>query len=264
MATKKNVVRVSDGEGSTSSATSAPTWAPTPEAKGRALRLRLFAAGLWAVAIGAEAVAIFWALRQDAPNIGILIGLIAVAAAGAITGSLLWKKANRLDPASREDTIRFFVQNQLGLIIAIIAFLPLIVMVFLNKDLDGKQKGIVGGIAIIALAAAGFAGVDPNPPSIEEYAEQTQEVEALTGSNHVYWTVSGSRYHLYDDCNHINSERTVEIFEGTVAQARELKNITELCKTCRDRWLRENPAAVKPEDTEPQEPGDGDDGPADD
>ena len=55
--------------------------------------------------------------------------------------------------------------NQLGAIITVIAFLPLIILVFLDKDMDGKQKGIIGGIAI-AIAAAVFAtGVETNPVS---------------------------------------------------------------------------------------------------
>jgi len=41
------------------------------------------------------------------------------------------------------------------------------------------------------------------------------------------------------DCQHINTKKTDEIFEGTVAQARELKNISQLCKTCEERWKKE-------------------------
>ena len=51
----------------------------------------------------------------------------------------------------------------------------------------------------------------------------------------VYWTKSGTKYHIYVDCHAINRDATTEIFEGTVAKARELKNITELCKFCEAR-----------------------------
>jgi hypothetical protein len=101
--------------------------------------------------------------------------------------------------------------------------------------LDGKSKGILGGIAVLALIIAGLASADFNPPSVEEYTEQTSRIEELTGGNLVYWTKSGTKYHIYDDCSHINTNRTDEIFNGTVAQARELKNITELCKTCENK-----------------------------
>ena len=60
-------------------------------------------------------------------------------------------------------------------------------------------------------------------------------IEELTGQNVVYWTKSGSKYHIYVDCHAINRDATTEIFEGTVAKARELKNITELCKFCEAR-----------------------------
>ena len=174
-----------------------------------------------------------------------LIGLIIGALIFAVIGNVLWKKANRLDPASEKDKTRFFIQNQLGMIISIIAFLPLVILIFTNKDLSGKQKGIVGSIAAIALIIAGVTGVDFDPPSIEQYTEQTAQVEALTGGvNHVYWTKSGKSYHLYSDCSYINSDRTTEIFEGTVAQARELKNITDLCDRCERRAVKENEATV--------------------
>jgi hypothetical protein len=119
--------------------------------------------------------------------------------------------------------LRFFLQNQLGAIISIVAFLPLVILIFTNKDINGKQKGLVGAIAVIALLVAGIVGVDFNPPSQEQYAEQTARVESLSGANSVFWTKSGTSYHLYSDCSYINTVRTNEIFQGTVAQARELK-----------------------------------------
>jgi len=54
---------------------------------------------------------------------------------------------------------------------------------------------------------------------------------------------------VFSDCYHINTNKTEEIFNGTVAQARELKNITQLCNTCEDRWKKEKglPAEKSPE-----------------
>jgi hypothetical protein len=85
------------------------------------------------------------------------------------------------------------------------------------------------------MLAAGITGVDFNPPSQEQYAEQTARVEQLMDRNNVYWTKAGTRYHLYSDCYRINTRRTDEIFNGSVAKARELKNITRLCSTCEVR-----------------------------
>lgn len=168
-----------------------------------------------------------------------IIILIVIDLALAVTGSILWKKSNRLDPPSEKNKLMFFMQSQLGLVVAIIAFLPLIIFILTNKNLDAKQKGILGGIAGVALIIAGITGVDFNPPSVEQYTEQTARVEELTGNNLVYWTKSGTKYHLYDNCHSINKDATTEIFEGSVAKARELKNISELCKFCENKAAKE-------------------------
>lgn len=241
MATTKKVTQVSGGEEAPQKTT---TFVPTPEAKGRATQLRLFAVLAWVLAIAAEVGAIFVLLKSAKPigtNTWVwMIGLLVIDLILVIVGSSFWKKANRLDPASRANPTRFFIQNQLGVIISVIAFLPLVVLVFTNKDLNGKQKGILGGIAALFLVIAGISSADFHPPSVEQYTEQTARVEQLTGANHVYWTKSGTKYHVYDDCPRINTVRTAEIFSGTVAQARALKNITELCQTCEHRAERDH------------------------
>lgn len=238
MATSKKITRVQGGE-STAAKSEPVTFTPTPESKGRAKTFRTIAIVGWVLAIACEAYAIY--LLQIPPvNTTILIVLIVVALILAVAGSLLWKKANRFDPASEKDKFRFFVQNQLGAIMAVIAFLPLVIMIFTNKNLTGKQKGLVGTIAAAALVIAGITGIDYNPPSQEQYLEQTKTVESLNnGFNHVYWTKSGKSYHIFSDCSYINTDRTDEIFEGTVAQARELKNITDLCDRCQRRAEKE-------------------------
>ena len=226
--------------GEESSTTSTKTFVATDESKAKAKNLRIIAIISWIIAIGFEVVAILM-LRKVPINMTWLIVLIVADLIFAVVGSILWKKSNRLDPASEQNKFKFFVQNQLGLIIAIIAFLPLVVLIFTNKNMSGKQKGILGSIAAIALVIAGITGTDFNPPSIEQYTEQTEEVKNLNnGVNNVYWTKSGKSYHIYQDCSYINSDRTTEIFEGTVANARELKNITDLCDRCENRAKKEN------------------------
>jgi hypothetical protein len=229
------------------------SWKPTAESKKKATQLRIVALVLWAVAIAGEAVGIFWLLRQrtlatvdDAttltrdPETGLLVEqtggeqsatfpqwafialivLMVVIAALSIIGSLLWKKANRLDPASKQDKVRFFVQNQLGAIIAIVAFLPLIIMVFLNKDMSGQQKTIAG-IAGIALAAvAVVVGVDFNPPSVEKYTADQSAVIQLLGQDHVYWVAGGSVYHVCNEVSDIQNASS-EQADGTTAEAVE-------------------------------------------
>ena len=242
MATQKKVTYV--GDSPEQNQPEKNVFVPTAQAKGRASQLRLLAVVVWVLAIAAEVAAILVLLKSAKPIETAtwvwMIGLMALDLILVIIGSSLWKKANRLDPASQANPTKFFVQNQLGVIISVIAFLPLVLLIFTNKDLSGKQKGILGGIAAAFLVIAGISSADFHPPSVEQYTEQTSRVESLTGANHVFWTKSGARYHIYDDCPRINTSRTSEIFSGTVAQARALKNITELCQTCEHRAEREH------------------------
>ncbi|MDA7711488.1 hypothetical protein N8873_05435 [Flavobacteriaceae bacterium] len=201
----------------------------------KARNFRILAFALWLVAIGFEVFAIL--LLNKAPvNTTLLFVYIAADFICAVSAGLLWKKANRWDPPSKKDKFKFFIQTQLGAIMNVIAFLPLVIFILKSKNLDVKTKKLVGGIAVVALLSATALGVDYNPPSQEEYLEQTEEVKALNGGkDFVYWTKSGSSYHLFEDCFYINSDRTTEIFEGTVADARTLKNITDLCNYCESR-----------------------------
>ena len=155
-------------------------WRATHGQKSAATRLRIFAALAWVVAIGAEIAGIVL-LRQhkfDHGNLPLLIGLLVGIAVFAIAGSLMWKAANKHDPASKADSARFFFQNQLGAIITVIAFLPLIVLIFMDKDMDPKNKKIAGGVGVVLAAAATLIGIDFNPPSVEQYTEDMNKCAA--------------------------------------------------------------------------------------
>lgn len=246
--TPKKITRVGEEEiSSPSTPNESKPYVTSAESKAKARNFRLIAAVCWIIAIGLEIVAILL-LRNKPVNTTWLIVLIVPDLIFAVVGSLLWKKSNRLDPASEKEKVRFFIQNQLGLIIAIIAFLPLVILIFTNKNMNGKQKGLVGTIAVAALVIAGITGIDFNPPSQEQYQEQINQVESVNnGVNYVYWTKSGHSYHLYKDCSYINTNRTDEIFEGKVEQARELKNITDLCDRCQNRAAKEKGLEAKPQ-----------------
>ncbi|GAB3599688.1 hypothetical protein [Microbacterium tumbae] len=220
-------------------------WTPTAASKKQATTFRWIAVALWAVAIAAEAVGIFWLLRQreyvgedgvlvrdadtgllSAPGVTAtfpqwafitLLVLFVVIAVLSIAGSLLWKKANRLDPAKKSETVRFFVQNQLGAIIAIIAFVPLIILVFLNKDMDKGQKTTAGIVGIVLAALAVVFGVDFNPPSVEQYTADQSTVIQLLGEDEVFWVPGGAVYHVCDGVSDIQTGS--EIFDGTTAEA---------------------------------------------
>ncbi len=191
----------------------------TDEAKGQAKQLRLFAMLAWIIAIAGEIFAILKLIGDDTLTwlIVTIVGILILS----VVGSMLWKKANRLDPASEKDSFRFFVQNQLGAIMGVLAFLPLVILIFMDKNASGKTKGIAGAVAVVALLIAGITGVDFNPPSIEKYTEQinsqTAELKTLNnGSDLVYWTNQGNKYHIFEDCQHIKNR---EIHSGTVEEA---------------------------------------------
>ena len=152
-------------------------WAATQDQQGKAKKLRLFAGLSWLVAIGTEIGAIVLLLKNtfDQGGMMLLIGLMVVIAVFAIAGSLMWKAANKHDPASKSEPAKFFIQNQLGAIITVIAFLPLLALVFLDKDMDPKTKKMAGGIGVALAALATVVGVDFDPPSTEQY---TQDMNA--------------------------------------------------------------------------------------
>jgi len=152
-------------------------WQANQDQKSASRRYRIFALICWAIAIGGEIAGIYF-LKQhkfDDGNLLLLIGLLVGIAVFAIAGSLLWKAANRQNPASKADGFRFFVQNQLGAIITLIAFLPLLVLILMDKDMDPKNKQIAGGIGAVLAVLATLIGVNFQPPSVEQYTQDMNE-----------------------------------------------------------------------------------------
>ena len=156
-------------------------WQASQGQKGSASRLRLFAWICWIIAIAGEGVGIYLLLHHkfDAGNGGgnmpLLIGLLVGIAVFAIAGSQFWKAAYRNDPASRANSASFFMQNQLGAIMTLIAFLPLLVLILMDKDMDPKNKQIAGGVGAVLAVVAVLLGVNFKPPSVEQY---TQDMNA--------------------------------------------------------------------------------------
>lgn len=199
-----------------------PTWQASPQAKAEAKKLRTITWILWILALAVTLFVAFWVLRQDPVNMWLLIGLMVVAGALTIPGNLMWKKANRLDPASRAEPVKFFIQNQLGAIVSSVAFIPLIVLVFTNKNLDAKQKGIAGAIAIAIFGGSFVTGATSDPPSVEQYSDEKQLIIEMLGEDKVYWTAGGSVFHLCEGVSDLQREsKNDTIVVGTVDQAHE-------------------------------------------
>lgn len=208
------------------SASKPSTEGKTP--KGRATGRRIGAVVLWLVAIAIE-VAVIALLNGilfiEFDMMYVLIGGIGLDLVCVIIGALLWKKANRIDPASQKNKLKFFLWNNMGVIAAVIAFLPLIVILLKNKELDEKTKKIVTVVAAIALVVAGAVAYDWNPVS----AETLSELQAEIGDDTVYWTRWGRVYHLDEDCHTITRSST--IFYGSIEEAVEA-NRHDPCYYC--------------------------------
>jgi hypothetical protein len=148
-------------------------WQATQGQESSAKRPPLFALISWSIAIGGEIARKILLFRHTFHhgNLALLIGILVGIAIFAIAGSLMWKAANKHDPARESEKFKFFVQNQLGAIITLIAFLPLIVLIFMDKDMDPKNKKIAGGVGAVLAVVATLIGVSWNPPSVEQYTK---------------------------------------------------------------------------------------------
>ena len=205
---------------------------------------RIFAVILWILAIACEAVGILnifnkLTLPDKFSQLTWLIILIVADLIFLVIGSMLWKKANHIDPASEKNKTKFWIWNNLGSIMAVIAFLPLIIIIFTNKDLDGKTKKVAGIVAIVALLIGGIASYDFNPVSSEQLEAARQEILANgnydtndKGEPVVYWVKNSKKYHINSSCSAINrSNSTSDIYRGTIDAAYQ-KGLTEPCRIC--------------------------------
>lgn len=160
-------------------------WRASQGQKSAASRLRIFAVIAWIIAIAGEAAAIILLYRHtfDHGHMPLLIGILVGIAIFAIVGNLLWKAANKHDPASRADGFKFFAQNQLGAIITLIAFVPLVVLIFMDKDMDPKNKKVAGGVGAVLAIIAALIGVSYKPPSVEQYTQDMNQCAAQIKAN---------------------------------------------------------------------------------
>ena len=163
----------------------------------------------------------------------LVIDLICV-----IVGSLLWKKANHIHPASEKNALTFWLWNNLGVIMAAIAFIPFIILLLTNKNADQKTKTVGTIVAVVAMLIAGFSSYDYNPYSAEEQQEILNMEEATAT---VFWTEGGKVFHIYEDCQHLN--KSEELHQTTTQEAEEAGK-ERLCKTCMKR--HEKDAAETP------------------
>lgn len=199
---------------------------------GNAGGLRIGAVVLWVVALIFEVLALLVVLGKInlhfLPTLWQLILLLVLDLICVIIGSQLWKKANHIKPASEKNALKFWLWNNMGVIACVVCFMPIIILMLTNKDLDKKTKAIATVVAVIALLIGGVASYDFNPVSQEQ---QQAAINAL-GEENVYWAPFGHVYHTHEDCGALN--RSDELTVGTVEQA-IAANRTRLCSFCAKR-----------------------------
>ena len=233
MAEKKEhkIISASEGKEVKKPAAAQHTIKPAP-AKGNAGGLRAGAVVLWVLAIAFEVLAALVLFGKISltfmPVMYQLIAFIVLDLACVIIGSQLWKKANRIDPASEKNKAKFWLWNNMGVIVCCFAFIPIIILMLSNKELDKKTKVICIAAAAIALIIGGLTSYDWDPVSQEDLAQSEQ----VLGDTQVYWAPFGKVYHTHEDCQALNNSETLTV--GTVDQA-IAANRTRLCSFCAKR-----------------------------
>ncbi len=183
---------------------------------------------LWVLAVLFEIGAIYMLNIAESTLAIVAIVLDAIC---CISGSLLWKKANRITPCKSKNKFVAFIWNQMGVIACLVAFIPLGLFLLLKADkIPPKMKQIIAVIASVAFLGSTAASVDYNPPTPESVA--LAEAEAAASGDYdgtVYWTRWGKSYHLDTECSSLS--RSTELISGTIEEAFEAKR-NDPCDFC--------------------------------
>ena len=224
------------------------------QSKGNATGRRVGAVILWVFAIAFEILAIL--LLFSKIEISFMNTLVAICILlvldliCVVAGSLLWKQANHIDPASEKNKTLFWIWNNMGLIVTVAAFLPFIILTLTNKKADKKTKIVATVVGVVALLIGGLIGIEWNPLSQEQKAEQEGiYADSLLPEHAVYFTQFGKKYHLYKDCQHLNNSDTVYEAKEGENEGKQCVDIAfengcnDVCKTCKDNYEKAKAAA---------------------
>ena len=229
---KKKIVSASTGEVITPAPKKKPASAPVEAPPvGNAGSLRAGAVALWVVALIFELLTVlvlFGKLNlKFMPQIPQLVLFLLLDLICVIIGAQLWKKANHIKPASEKNPLKFWLWNNMGVVVCTVCFVPFIVLALTNKNVDKKTKVIATVVAAICLLVGGLTSYDYNPVSQEQ---QQAAMEAI--SEDVYWSPFGKVYHTHQDCQALNQSE--QLTYGTVEQAIAAGR-TRLCAFCAKR-----------------------------
>ena len=155
-------------------------WQATQGQKSAATHLRIFAAIAWIIAIGGEIDGhrrLVYITPSTRAAVGLLLGIWSGSPSSRLPATCCGRPpTGRIRRVS--DSARFFFQNQLGAIITLIAFLPLIVLIFMDKDMDPKNKKIAGGAGVVLAIIAALIWISYHPPSVEQYTKDMNSCAA--------------------------------------------------------------------------------------
>lgn len=212
-----------------------------PEVKGNSKTLRAVAIILWVLAIGAEALAI-WLFNRSIFLIEgkewQLYAVLGLDALLVIVGAQLWKRANRIKPSPSKSKFVKMIWDQMGVIVAFLAFIPFgIIYILRAKELPKKTRTVLAVVLAVLFAGTVGASADYNPVSPEEAEEKAAAVEeqlAEEGYEYdgmVYWTTYGKSYHLSRDCHTLGRTTEENLHYTTLEEAFEAGR-TDPCDFC--------------------------------
>ena len=197
------------------------------ERKAQAKPFRIAAIALWVLGLIAE-ILCFVFLKGNKPMPWVITPLV-VDFVLVVVGSQLWKKANHIDPPAKAEGALYWLKTELGVVVAVIAFFPIIIVLLLDKNSDKRTKNLATVVAVVALIAAGASGIDYHPATQEGLDNAAIQASKLSDGGKCYWTAGGSVYHFNPDCSHLS--HSAEIVQGTVSEAFDAGK-TRGCKDC--------------------------------
>ena len=186
---KKTITKVDSAKATTpaekpSTKTAAKAATPVTAAdKSSAKTKRILAVVFWVLAIACEVLAVLVFIGKiDLKFISQMAQLIAFLVIDfilVVVGAQFWKQANHMDPVSEQNKVKFWLWNNMGVIVCCFAFIPfLIYVLFIDKNADPKMKKVASIVAAVALVLGVGLSYDWHPVSQEGLAKARQAVAA--------------------------------------------------------------------------------------
>lgn len=229
---ERKIISASESKSGKSKSIKEDTTVKTSSPKGskqNTAGLRIIAIVLWIIAIALEVVAIYMISINE---ITIVIIALVLDAVFVIIGSLLWKKANHINPTKSKNKAVQFIWNQMGAIVALIAFIPFGIYLLVKADkVDAKTKKLILVLATALFLGAFGTSIDYSPATASEIsnAEAAILAEHPDFDGTVYWTRFGKSFHIDKDCHTLKNSEV--LITGTLAEAFEAKRV-DPCDFC--------------------------------